>query len=163
LKRVIIFGLFFLALSAAVYCAEASRIELSDGSVINGEITSYIDGVYTINSKTFGEIKLESAKVSKIESVNPPATSVPVNPAAGASSITSPGIEDYRQKVMNNPQNAAVITGLAADPQIQELVKDPQISNAAKAGDIQALMKNEKFMSIVNNSKLQEAVKKLKQ
>jgi hypothetical protein len=145
LKRIIVFGLFFLTLSAAVYCAQASRIELSDGSVINGEITSYINGVYTINSKTFGEIKLESAKVSKIESVNPP------------------GIEDYRQKVMNNPQNAAVITGLAADPQIQELVKDPQISNAAKAGDIQALMKNEKFMSIVNNSQLQEAVKKLKQ
>ena len=64
---------------------------------------------------------------------------------------------------MSNPENAAIITTLAGDPQIQEMAKDPQIQNAAKSGDIQALMKNERFMDIVNSPSVQEAVKRMEQ
>lgn len=86
-------------------------------------------------------------------------------PASEAVSVNlSPSeIDTYKQKVMSNLESVALITGLAADPQIQALSDDPQIVAAARAGDLQALLKNEKFMDVVNNPKLQEEVKKIKQ
>lgn len=150
MKNIIIFCLFFLVFSTVAYCGQINRVELTDGSVINGEIISLANGIYVINAVNLGEIRVEAAKVSRIESVQP----------AG---INSSGIDTYRQKLMSNPENTAIITGLAADPRIQEIAQDPRIQDAAKSGDIQALMKSEKFMNIVNDPKMQETMKKLKQ
>jgi len=163
LKKIIILSLFFLALNVAAYCAQANRIQLTDGSVINGEIISYLNGIYVINTAAFGEIKIEAAKISKIESEDAPAVNTPVNTDIQTNIPNKSMVDSYRQKLMANPENAAVITGLATDPAIQDLAKDPQIMEAAKAGDIQGLMKNPKFINIVNNPKMQEAIKKLKQ
>jgi len=158
-KRIIIFCLFFLGLSAAAYCGQASRIELTDGSVINGEIISLSDGVYTINTSSLGQMKLEGAKVSKIETVNPLSN----NPASGTQNLSQSQVESYGKTLMEDPKNAAIVTELATDNQFQELAKDPQLKEAAKAGDIQAMMKNEKFKAILENPKLKETIKKLKQ
>ena len=163
MKIGIIFCLFFLALNASAYCGQVNRIELSDGSIINGEILSYADGIYVVSTAAFGAIKLEAAKVSKIELVNSPLSGAPISPTNRPGNLSQPQIDAYREKLMGNPENAAIITGLAADQQIQGLAQDPQVLEAVKSGDIQALMKNEKFMGIVNNPKVQEAVKKLKQ
>jgi hypothetical protein len=156
MKKNIIFVLIFLSLNVAVYCGQPGRIELTDGSVINGEIVSYVNGVYTINSSVFGEITLDATKVSRIESEkNEPKNSQVIS--------TQAQVESYKQALMSNPESAAIIAGLAADPQIQKLANDPQIQGAVKSGDFETLIKNEKFMDFVNSSKLQEAVKKLKQ
>ncbi|MEI8349900.1 MAG: hypothetical protein WCI77_07080 [Candidatus Omnitrophota bacterium] len=163
MKTIFIFWLFLFALSAVVYSEQVSRIELNDGSVINGQIVSYINGVYTINTGTLGEIKIEAAKISKIETASASSSSTSVNPDAQIGNISKSQVDSYRQTIMSNPENASIVTGLATDPEIQELAKDPQIIDAAKTGDIQALMKNEKFMSIINSSKMKEAIKKLKQ
>lgn len=162
MKKIIILSLFSLFLTAAVYGSQASRIELIDGSVINGEVISFANGVYTINTPALGAVKIESAKVSKIQTVNPSLVSNSIA-APQAANLSQEQIDAYRQKIMGNPENAAAITGLINNPQIQGLAQDPQIQEAAKSGDIQALLKNKKFMSIVNDPELQEAVKKLKQ
>lgn len=150
--KTIVFCLCFLALNAAAYCGQVNRVELSDGTVINGELTSYADGVYTIRSSGLGEIKIEASKVSKIESLNSPLMSTSL-----------PQTGDYQKGLMSDPGNAAIVSGLGSDPGIQELAKDPQVIKAAETGDIQALMKNEKFMDIVNNPRIQEEIKKIKQ
>ncbi len=160
MKKIIIFLFISSACLAVAYCEQASRIELTDGSVINGEVVSFANGVYTINTATLGSVKIESAKISKIQTVNPPLTNTPHLEAVN---LSQRQIEAYRQKIAGNPQNAAVITGLANNPQVQGLAQDPQIQEAAKSGDIQALLKNEKFMQVVNDPELQETVKKLKQ
>jgi hypothetical protein len=154
LKRTVIFFIFFLVSSITAYCGQISRIELVDGSAINGEITSYKDGIYVVDTANFGEVKVAADKVSKIESANSPEQT---------NNFVQPQIDAYKSKIMSNPENVAVITSLASDPQIQEVVKDTQIQDDVRTGNIQALIKNEKFMDIVNNSKMQEAVKKIKQ
>jgi len=157
LKRNIIFCLFFLVLAAVAYGGQASKIELTDGSVINGEVIAFANGFYTINTPALGAVRIESAKVSKIQTLGLSSSdSQPGN-------LSQSQIDTYRQKIMDNPGTADVIKGLATDPQIQDLAKDPQIQEAAKSGDIQSLLKSEKFMRAVNDPKLQEAVKKLKQ
>lgn len=163
MKKIVIFCSCLLALNAAAYCGQATRIELSDGSVINGEITAFTEGVYTINTAAFGEIKVDGSRVSKIESIESFSPGEPVSPIVQEGNLDQSKIDSYRQTLMSNPENAAIVTGLAADPRIQELAQDPEIINAAKSGDIQTLMKNEKFMSIVNSPQMQEAVRKLKQ
>ena len=124
-----------------------------DGSVINGEIVSYADGIYTINTPTFGAMKVEAKKVSKIESTSP---------IAQADNPTPSQVSTYGQKLMDNPENAAIVVGLTSNPGLQEMANDPEILEAAKKNDIQALMKNPKFMNIVNSPEIQEAAKKLK-
>ena len=161
MKRMVIFCLFFTALSAVAYCGQASRIELADGSVVNGEVVSFIDGIYTIKTGTIGEIKVEAAKISKIESANLPALNPPIG-STQANNLTPSQIDKYKQEVMSKPGNMAIVTGLATNPAIQDMVKDPQIADAAKSGDIQSLLKNPKFMDMVNDPQFQEAVKKLK-
>lgn len=175
MKRVIIFFLFFLALTQRVYCEQESKIELNDGSVINGEVVSFTNGMYTVNTSAFGQIKINADQVVNFQpasSSNNPLgiTSLSVNPYNNSQNSTSlqgnnssvTGIEDYKRKVMSNPENAAVITDLAANPQIQSLMEDPEIVAAAKAGDLTALMKSKKFMEIVNNPGLQKEIDKLK-
>ena len=163
MKKIIIFCSFFLALNAVAYCGQLSKIELTDGSVINGEIVSYANSVYTINTTTFGEIKVGAAKVAKIESVNYVSPAASIRPIVQTNNSTQSQVSTYGQTLMKNPENAAIFKGLASDPELQEIAKDPQLQDAAKAGDIQALLKNPKFMNIVNSPEVQEAVKKLKQ
>lgn len=162
MKKIIIFCLFFFALNAVVYCGQLSKIELTDGSVINGEIVSYVNGVYVINTTTFGKIKVEGEKVSKIESANYVLPNTPISPIAQTNNSIGSQFPIYGQTLMKNPENAEIIKGLTSDPQLQEMMKDPQLLDAAKTGDVQALLKNPKFMDIVNSSEVQEAVKKLK-
>ena len=163
MKRVIIFFIFLQMLTAVAYGEQVSRIELTDGSIINGEIVSFSNGFYVINTTTFGQIKVEAAKISKIESAKSLSSNSPINSTGQPINLGQSQIDAYKEKLMSDPENLAIVTRLATDPQIQEMAKDPQILDAAKSGDIQALLKNEKFMNMVNSAEMQEAVKKLKQ
>ena len=163
LKNILIFCLFFFAFNTAAYCEQLSKIELSDGSVINGEIVTLVNGVYTIkNTATFGEIKVGSEKISKIETANSALSDRPTNLIDQGNNPDQSQVSAYGQALMKNPENAAIVTGLAKDPDLRELAKDPELQNAAKKGDIQALLKNPKFMDIVNSAEVQESLKKLK-
>lgn len=163
MKKIVIFCAFFFALSTVVYCGQLSKIELTDGSVVNGEIVSYTNSVYTINTTTLGEIKVGAEKVAKIESVNYTSPGTSVGSIIQTNNPTQSQVSGYGQMLMKNPENAAIVTGLASDPQLQEMARDPQIQDAVKTGDFQTLMKNAKFMNIVNSPEVQEAVKKIKQ
>ena len=162
MKKILMFLLCIFALTTILYCGQPSKIELTDGSIINGEVVSYTNGVYTINTPTFGEIKVGAKKVSKIESVSYTLPGTSANPIAQTDNPTQSQVSTYGQKLMENPENAAIVVGLTSNPALQDMAADPEIMEAAKKNDIQALMKNPKFMNIVNSPEMQEAVKKLK-
>lgn len=163
LKGIIIFCSILLALHAVAYCGQVNRILLFDGSIINGEIVAYENGIYVIRTANLGEIKVESAKVFRIDSISYPSVGTPATSATQSKITTQSRIDSLRQELMSDPESAAIIMTLAADPEIQEMAKDPWIQDAVKSGDIQALMKNETFMDKVNNPSVQDAVKRLKQ
>ena len=163
MKKTIIFFVLILASAVAGYCGQTSRIELTDGSTINGEVVSFLNGTYTINTANFGQITVDAAKVSKIESLSAIPAPAQTGLSAQQGMPSSAQINAYKDKIMSNPEGMAAMKGLANNPQIQELAKDPQIMDAAKSGDIQKLMNSEKFQEIVNNPEIQKAVKKLKE
>jgi len=155
--------LLFLAFNVAGYCGQTSRIELIDGSVINGEIVSLANGSYSINTASLGVIKVDTLKVAKIESVQPSAPSAILNSSVQPNSLTSEQINSYKQKIMSNPENVAAIKSLATNPQVQALAQDPEIVNAVKSGNIQELINNKKLIAVLGSSEVEETVKKVKQ
>lgn len=163
MKKNIISLLFLLTLHSAGYCGQVSRIELTDGSVIKGEITSFENGSYTLHTASLGEIKIDETRVAKIESAE---SSFP-NPSPGsgglANNVTSFQFDAYQQKIMNNPENAAVIRNLATNPQIRELAEDPDIVNAIQSNNMQELLMNKKFSDVLSSPEIEEATKEVRQ
>jgi len=163
LKKIFGFGCLILACSTLAYSGQLNKIELTDGSIINGEIISYSDGNYIINTAAFGKITVDGKKVSKVESFNYALTETSVTPIVQTNDLTSSQVSAYGQKLLNDPENAAIFKGLTNNVALQEIVRDAEIQNAAQAGDLQALLSNPKFMNIVNSPEVQEAAKKIKQ
>ncbi|HNW38933.1 MAG TPA: hypothetical protein PL125_05320 [Candidatus Omnitrophota bacterium] len=163
MKKIIIACSFFCAVNIAGYCGQVSKIELVDGSVINGEIVSYLNGVYTVNTASVGEVKVAGDKVAKIEAAKYASSgTLTTDLVVKADDPASSQVSAYGKKLMKNPENVAVIKNVIGDPKLQEIAQDPQLQEAAQKGDIQALLKNPKFMEMVNSQEMQEAVKKLK-
>ncbi|MDD1475102.1 hypothetical protein MEO41_28105 [Dolichospermum sp. ST_sed4] len=128
MKKIIYFCLLALALNFAVaYGQQLSKIELSDGSLINGEIVSFLNGVYTIKAATVGDITVACDKVVKIESASHVSTYRTTQPA----DLTQTQVSAYKQKLMENPENAAIVKGIAKNSGLQEMADDPEILDAA--------------------------------
>lgn len=144
MKRMFICFLFLLGSSGIACCGQFSRIELSDGSVIQGEIISLENGAYTLKTAELGELKIDASKIRNIQMPNSDA-----------------GAQGYTQ-VPSNADFKSEVDKVLADPQFQELTKDPDITNAAKSGDIKSLMSNDKIKNLINNPKLKEIENRLK-
>ncbi len=157
-----IFCLFSLILSAAAYGGQSSRIQLNDGSSINGEVIGMANGVYVVETSAFGTMHIPSEKIAKIEAAQQNASPVTGMPLVSGKDPAAAQVTAYGQTLLQNPENAALVGRLTKDPVMQEMAKDPELQAAAKNGDIAALMKNPKFMDLVNSPEVQETVKELK-
>ncbi|MCU0652055.1 MAG: hypothetical protein MUC39_03840 [Candidatus Omnitrophica bacterium] len=158
-KRIVVCCLLVLGISAVAYCAASSRVELLDGSVINGEIVSFENGYYTINTGSFGQVKIDAGKVRRIETS---AIGLPQVSTGSSDANIKSQMDSVRQDMLNNPEAMKIVNELISDPKFQEMAKDPAVANAASSGNIQSLMSNEKFMGIVNNPKIKELQEKIK-
>lgn len=157
MKRIFICCVFFLILSVAGFCGQVSRIELIDGSVIKGEITSFQNGIYAIKTEKQGTVKLEFLKIKKIETTNKASAPAKIGiPAQPQLNLNKSDVNELSQKIMSNPDTMKIVSELVVDPQFQEVMKDPDILNAAKTQDINALMSNKKFMDLINNPRIQQ-------
>ena len=60
-------GLFLAAvLATPAALAGPSQVELTDGSVLTGDLVGYADGRYTLRSPTLGDVSLEESKVRSV-------------------------------------------------------------------------------------------------
>ncbi len=164
MRRTLVGLLFVLfGLAGIAYCGNISKVELGDGSVIQGEIVSLNNGVYTVKTASLGEIKVEA---SKVRNIGISYGSASLLNTQGPAAIGSPQevpedafksqVSRIQNTMASDPAIMQKVSGLAADPQFQELLKDPDILNAAKSGDIKSLMNNQKLLGIANNPKIQE-------
>jgi hypothetical protein len=143
------FFLIILALSAAstlVNAAEIREIELTDGSVITGEVVSLSGGVYTLRSAALGMVQVD---VSKVRTIRIKGSSN--NPKDTASQLKS-----LQEKMSRDREVMNTIQSLQNDPDLQRILEDPEIMKAVQAGDINALMANPRFMELLNKPAVQE-------
>jgi len=135
--------------------AEIREIEMSDGSVVTGEVLSLSKGIYTIRSDSLGTLKIDE---SKVRVIRPRSTSH----SAGASQGAGSEVSSLQNKMMNDQEIMGLIQSLQNDPEFKKLLEDPEVMKAVSDGDIPALMANPKFTKLLNNSTVQDIQKKIK-
>lgn len=163
MKNIFFVVFFVLAPVSFIDAAHTSKIELTDGSILEGEIVSFSEGQYTIKSPSLGILKIGESKIRNRRILDPIATL----PKGAAASVDAAAIQDGAQKVQ------AVITGdpdimkslpeLLANPDFQDILKDSEVLNAVEAMDVKTLMANEKFVKAVHDPKIREISRKVKE
>lgn len=140
--------IFILVITwSGVYAAEVQRVKLRDGSIINAEVISMHDGVYTFRSSSMGEFSVNAKQVQSISSSSLPASQ------AGSANIN---LNQLQSTLKANPETMKLINGLQNDPDIQAILSDPKIMNAIHRGDYTALVNDPKFQKLMNNQKIKK-------
>lgn len=145
--------LVMLSLAAAsvfANAAETREIELTDGSVITGEVLSLSGGVYTVRSATLGTLRIEASDIRVIRL-----------PGAAVSGDTLGRVRSLEDRMLSDREIMETIRALQNDPDLQKILKDPEIMKAVQSGDIAALMSNPEFMKILNKYSVKDINKKL--
>lgn len=170
MKKIFFLVFFVLTFASLTFATQKSKIDLTDGSTLDGEVISVEEGVYTIKSPSLGALKIEESKIRAIRSADPTAAI----PAVGVSAVSQKDITSLdattiqnevgkiQPAIASNPDIMKAIPGLLSNPDFQALLKDPEIVNAAKSMDVKALMANEKFVKIINDPTIQEISQKIK-
>jgi hypothetical protein len=122
--------------------AEIKEIELTDGSIITGEVLSLNNRVYTIRTGSLGTLKIDDVKVRSIR---------PQNKATLLQSSQTGDVKVLQDKMMSDQEILGMIQSLKDDPQYMKILEDPEIMNAVNSGDTAALMANPKFLQVLQN------------
>jgi sporulation protein YlmC with PRC-barrel domain len=141
------FVLILVITSSSAYAGEVQRVKLIDGSVMNVEVISMHNGVYTFKSQSLGEFSVNAKQVQSISSLSMPAS------PAGSANLK---LNQLQSTLKAKPGNMKLITGLQNDPDMQAVLSDPNIMKSIQSGDYSALANNPKFQKLMNNPRMKQ-------
>ena len=151
--RHFILGMFLLSfvLLGQAFAGQTMTFELLDGSIITGEIISFSDGTFILESESLGTIRIEEARIRAILS--------------GKKTGGVPGdkVQALQEKMMGNEEIFAMILSLQNDPEFRAILRDPEIMNAISSGDINTLLSNQNFLKLLENSTIQDIGKMIEE
>jgi hypothetical protein len=157
-KHVVLLLLLCLFIPAAALAGEIREVELTDGSIITGEVLSLQNGIYTIRSQSLGTVAIEEAKVRVIRSKG----AAPAAEKSSASAGTAAGeARSLQDRMTGDAEVMDTIRGLQNDPEFQKILEDPAVMEAVQAGDVASLMSNPRFMKLLQNPTVQAIKKKV--
>ena len=139
----------FLLLVQNVVAGDIRVIELTDGSIITGEVSSLNNGVYIIKSDSLGTIKLEESKIRAISSKSSDTNATSVQKTKA-----------LQEKMLSDKEIVGLIQSLQNDPDFKQVLEDPVIMKAVNEGDISALTANPQIMKLLNNATVKEIQQK---
>ncbi len=153
--RLTLFVLLALLVTSAVssIAGEVRVIELTDGSIVTGEVQSLSNGVYTIKSDTLGTITISESKVRSIRQAGASGTAGGQDVAAQTQAI--------QQRMLSDKEVMSLISSLQNDPEFKKVLDDPAIMKAVQAGDVSSLMANQQFLKLLQNPTVQDIEKKM--
>ncbi|AFL74856.1 hypothetical protein Thivi_2965 [Thiocystis violascens DSM 198] len=137
IRRLLAGSLVMMTLAATgQVAAEASRIELADGSVLSGELVAIEGGRYRIRSATLGEILVPE---SEIRSIQPDGSASMSQPPASGMPGYGTEIASIQQQLASDPGLMGQISALQNDPEIQAVLSDPELTRLIMSGDLERL------------------------
>ena len=147
---ILILFVLIIGISSAL-ASEMREIELTDGSVISGEIVSMSKGVYTVRSGTLGTMQIDGSKIRAIRT------------KGQGREDTGDQVKSVQQMMIGDADIMSLVKSLQSDPDFQEILRDPEVMKAVQTGDIGALMANPKFMQLLNKQAVQQIKNKISQ
>jgi hypothetical protein len=158
MRNLAIVAFIVFVFSALIAVAGDMReIELKDGSVIVGEVSSFASGVYTIKTDNLGTVRIEDTKIKSIHTRATGTTgSVPAKNAASPA-----GAAINTDAITKNPEVMNLIKGLQDDPEVMKVLEDPEIVEAIKNNDVAALMSKPEFLKLLENPAIKNIQKKV--
>ncbi len=144
--------------TATVFAGEIRSIEMTDGSVITGEVLSLSAGTYTIKSDSLGTIRIEE---SRIRAIRPRSISDSGTRRDNLAEANG-GAKAIQKKMIDDQEIMGMIQSLQDDPEFRKVLKDPEVMKAVNSGDVTALMANPQFLKLLNNATVQDIRKRFK-
>jgi hypothetical protein len=146
LIRLILLSLLF-GLSSWAF-ADDIVLKLKDGSFVRGELITFSDGIYTVDSASLGILKIKSDSVGSIESSNNTASN------GGVDSHLQNQLADINTKLTQDEEAMAMIMSLQNSPDMQAILADDEIMRAIQTMDYDALMNNPKIIKLMDNAQI---------
>lgn len=166
MKKIFIPFLLIMLFASTAQALEEKRIELADGSVLEGEIVSFSQGQYTVQSPSLGTLHIADSNVRAIHNKIPVPALAPQE-GEGSALPSTADVQKEMQKVqssmMRDPNTLKTVAGLIADPDFVALAKDPEIMSAAKSLDLKTLLANPKFVDVLNKPVVGEIQQDIKE
>lgn len=168
-KRFILIFCITLSLATTSAWAEGKTIALKDGSVIKGKVVSLQDGVYTVETQSFGTMFLSESDIvsissrplsQQVQNLNTSNNTAPIGTSMGSAGFASQ-MQTMQASLMSNPQIMGEIQNLMEDPEIMKAFSDPSFVNAAMKHDVQALENDPNTQKLLDNPKMRALVEKI--
>lgn len=147
----LLFSISLLIGTAAA--GDMREIELTDGSVLTGEVLSLSNGVYTVRTGSLGTISVNASTVRTIRSQG--AAGAPSPPGTHAAEIQA-----LETRMLQDKDIMALIETLKSDADFQRTIQDPDIMRAINAGDIAALAASPEFLKLLQKPAVQDIQRK---
>lgn len=147
--------MILLLLAIAAFAGEYRQIELTDGSILTGEVLSYQNGTYSVRTDALGTVSIEDSRVRSIR------TPGDASPSAAPSSAATGQVGALQQKMQSDEQVMDMIRSLKDDPTFRQVLEDPEVMRAVNSNDLATLMANPKFMQLLSNPKVLEIQNKV--
>lgn len=144
-----------LSLTATLSAEEMKTIELTDGSVLTGEVVSLSKGVYTIRTDSMGTLTVPDSKIKTIRAKDPAGAASPAPGDVNAGELTS-----LMSKMMADQDIMSMIDSLKDDPEFMNILQDPEVLKAIQDNNTAALTANPKFMKLMDNATVRNIQKK---
>lgn len=145
-----LFLLFFASGMAAA--AEVREIELTDGTVLVGEIVSLSNGVCSVRTGGLGTVTIDESKIRTIRRKGD---------AAGPAPDVNAQSRALQERMLSDKEILLKIEALQNDPEFQKVLNDPEIMKAVNAGDLATLTANPEFMKLLQHSTVREIRQKV--
>ncbi|MEW6666767.1 MAG: hypothetical protein AB1512_16310 [Thermodesulfobacteriota bacterium] len=153
MKRAFLVGLtLFILATGPALAGPVQKIELNDGSVIQGEVLSFDGSLYKIRTASLGTITVPASRVRTIHTGTG---------GSGSSLTERPEYRELQQSILGSPEALNMILGLQNDPDVQAVLQDPELMKAVQAGDLERLLASPKFMRLLENPKIQDIGKRV--
>lgn len=150
--------LLFTGVSTA---AEKSKIELTDGSLITGEVMEMRGGTYRIKTDSMGELKIPSNRIRSImsgSSGSPKSNQTHID----SYSNNNPQLESIQKSMVSDPKMIELIQALMSEPELQSALNDPSMMEKINRGDTTALENDPSFQKFMNHPKVKEIMERAK-
>lgn len=142
MRLITVLLLIFAILIPSMACAQELR--LHDGTVIQGNLISFNDGVYTFSSQGLGTMLIPASKVAVLSNES--------QAASPSQEVNQAKFQQIQSQLMADPEVMQLLEALQNDPDILAILADPEIMQAVQNRDFKGLENNPKLQKVMEKS-----------